>query len=109
MRNVSNGRVTVVLNGQGADELLAGYPAYYPTYLRQLLRQGRVFEFRRELTSWSQVQELSIGSACKWLAAPLWPERIRRRLSHGNEIRSFEDSFLHADFRQQAATGTRRP
>ena len=33
--------VTVVLDGQGADEMLAGYPPYYLVYLRQLRREGR--------------------------------------------------------------------
>ncbi len=33
--------VTVVLDGQGADEMLAGYPPYYLVYWRQLRREGR--------------------------------------------------------------------
>ncbi len=35
-------QVTVVLDGQGADEQLAGYLAYQGTYLATLARQGRV-------------------------------------------------------------------
>ncbi len=41
-------QVTVLLDGQGGDELLAGYVPYQLVYLRQLLRQGRVAELRRE-------------------------------------------------------------
>lgn len=33
--------VTVLLDGQGADEMLAGYYPYYFVYLRQLRRQGK--------------------------------------------------------------------
>lgn len=33
--------VTVLLDGQGADEMMAGYIPYYLVYLRQLRRQGR--------------------------------------------------------------------
>jgi asparagine synthase (glutamine-hydrolysing) len=43
--------VTVVLDGQGGDELLAGYTPYQLVYLRQLLRERR---FGRLLTeSWT--------------------------------------------------------
>lgn len=34
--------VKVLLNGQGADEVLAGYPSYFPVFWSQLLRQGRL-------------------------------------------------------------------
>ncbi len=40
--------VTVVLDGQGGDELLAGYVPYQLVYLRQLLRERRWSTFARE-------------------------------------------------------------
>jgi len=40
--------VTVVLDGQGGDELLAGYVPYQLVYLRQLLRERRFSLFARE-------------------------------------------------------------
>jgi asparagine synthase (glutamine-hydrolysing) len=40
--------VTVVLDGQGADEQLAGYLAYQWTYLRTLARRGRIGRLMRE-------------------------------------------------------------
>ncbi len=33
--------ITVLLDGQGADEMLAGYPPYYFVYLRQLKLEGK--------------------------------------------------------------------
>jgi len=33
--------IKVLLDGQGADELLAGYPKYYPWYWRELYRKDR--------------------------------------------------------------------
>ncbi|MGD9937924.1 MAG: asparagine synthase (glutamine-hydrolyzing) [Methanoregulaceae archaeon] len=41
-------QVTVVLDGQGADEQLAGYIAYLGTYLSTLARQGRVARLLEE-------------------------------------------------------------
>lgn len=40
MREASQ-HVTVLLDGQGADEMMAGYIPYYFVYLKQLHRQGR--------------------------------------------------------------------
>jgi asparagine synthase (glutamine-hydrolysing) len=41
MRLARRRGVTVVLNGQGADEVNAGYHAYFPAYWADLMRQGR--------------------------------------------------------------------
>jgi asparagine synthase (glutamine-hydrolysing) len=41
-------QVKVVLDGQGADEQLGGYLAYQNSYIRGLLRQGRLFMALKE-------------------------------------------------------------
>lgn len=45
--------VTVLLDGQGADELLAGYHFYFSTYLRELY-QNKSALFNRELSAYRQ-------------------------------------------------------
>ena len=43
------GRVTVMLDGQGADEMMAGYLPYFVVHLRQLVRQRRLLRAATEL------------------------------------------------------------
>ena len=50
----SNG-VKVVLNGQGADEILAGYPSYFPDHWDTLLRTAQVTR------AWHEIQEYAAG------------------------------------------------
>ncbi|MDN5686330.1 MAG: asparagine synthase (glutamine-hydrolyzing) [Brachybacterium sp.] len=48
MREASE-HVTVLLDGQGADEMMAGYNPYFYVYLRQLRRQKRFKELASEV------------------------------------------------------------
>ncbi|HIW62311.1 MAG TPA: asparagine synthase (glutamine-hydrolyzing) [Candidatus Stackebrandtia excrementipullorum] len=43
--------VTVMIDGQGADEMMAGYVPYYLVHLRQLWRNGRRLQAVRELAA----------------------------------------------------------
>ncbi len=50
--------VKVVLDGQGSDELLAGYDPYFFVYLRQLLKEKKYLRFTREtLSAWDIVSK----------------------------------------------------
>ncbi|HEX6469584.1 MAG TPA: asparagine synthase (glutamine-hydrolyzing) [Streptosporangiaceae bacterium] len=63
--------VTVMLDGQGADELMAGYLPYFRVYIRQLWRQGRRGRALTELVSSTDVL---------WrLGRTRVSERLRRR------------------------------
>lgn len=43
--------VTVLLDGQGADEMMAGYIPYYFAYLRQLKKRGQNAKLAKEIAS----------------------------------------------------------
>lgn len=43
--------VTVLLDGQGADEMMAGYIPYYFAYLRQLKKNGQTAKLAKEMAS----------------------------------------------------------
>ena len=49
MRLANEKGVPVLLDGQGGDELLAGYRKYYAFYLKELLRNLSFFTFTKEL------------------------------------------------------------
>ena len=73
MRKAHEEEVTVLLDGQGGDELLAGYVPYQFVYLRQLAKGRRVGTFVREA----------------WAARDvLWPLLRRRLGERGRSIRA---------------------
>ena len=51
--------VTVVLDGQGGDETLAGYDFYFPIRAVDLLRQGRLLTYWQEKASTNKFPSLS--------------------------------------------------
>lgn len=70
--------MTVVLDGQGADELLAGYAGYPGARMRSLLEQGRIGELVRFALAWRRWPGRSLGRAAALLAETYTPQRLRR-------------------------------
>lgn len=56
MRLTRASGVKVVLNGQGADESLAGYPSYFADYWSEMVGAGRVAQAWREMGDYVAVQ-----------------------------------------------------
>lgn len=54
MRLAASHGIRVVLNGQGADETIAGYSSYFQDYWVSLIRQGRVGDAWRAVTEYSE-------------------------------------------------------
>ena len=74
-------KVKVLLDGQGGDELLAGYVPYHMVYLRQLLRERR----------WGPLAKEALVSG-----DVLWP-LIRRRLRSRRRSRRIDEPGLIRD------------
>ncbi len=61
MRLASRHGIRVILNGQGADEMAAGYFSYFRDYWRELLTKGQVQRAWREMRDYAGTHEQSFG------------------------------------------------
>jgi asparagine synthase (glutamine-hydrolysing) len=96
MREAARAGLTVMLDGQGGDELFAGYRAAYGYRLADLLARGEVSELRRELGAFWSRHGASPLEAAGVLARPFLPDRFgaaaRARLKGSSAL-------AHADLR----------
>ncbi len=72
--------IKVTLDGQGADELLAGYNGYPQGYLRSLLEKGRILSVPGFLRNWSAWPGRGFEQTLVTVGAVLTP-RIARSLA----------------------------
>jgi asparagine synthase (glutamine-hydrolysing) len=75
MREARRAGLTVMLDGQGGDEIFAGYRASFGYRLSDLLRAGRMTEATRELRAFASVHGPRWAAVA--LAAPHTPEPVR--------------------------------
>ena len=96
--------ITVILDGQGADEILAGYKKYTPWYLQELFVRDRVL-FREEKKLLRQNEFLPDWGWQNYAAA-LFPQKtaeilqqkaVRQILRNRELTRSFREAYLNKD------------
>jgi asparagine synthase (glutamine-hydrolysing) len=94
MREARSAGLKVMLDGQGGDEILAGYRAYFGYRLTDLVRQGRLREATAELSAFGAV------NGPRWAAValvnPHVPERLR--LAARSRLRG-SATLVHPDLR----------
>jgi asparagine synthase (glutamine-hydrolysing) len=83
----SNG-VKVVLNGQGSDETLAGYPSYFHDYWYTLLRRARVARAWQEIRTYAAGQGASPGRLLLHSLGRLFHHQLRRVQPYRSLVRS---------------------
>lgn len=59
-RSAGENKVKVMLDGQGSDELLAGYHPFFGIYFAKLLKNFQLFRFSREIIGYSKNHQKSI-------------------------------------------------
>jgi asparagine synthase (glutamine-hydrolysing) len=72
--------VKVMLDGQGADEQLAGYHSGFPIHAASLLRRGSLLSLIISMAQRRLYHGLSITAQARSLLPPLIPFRLRRLL-----------------------------
>lgn len=77
-RSAAQNRITVMLDGQGADELLAGYPVFYGKLLATLADRLKFAELFLELKKIAELQNLRPSAVWRMMLGNLPPYTLRR-------------------------------
>ena len=70
--------IKVILNGQGADETIAGYPSYFRNYWHTLFRNGQLRRGWREIDAYAKAHGGDRGSMFAWQVYQLFKLRLSR-------------------------------
>jgi len=76
MREATRAGIRVMLDGQGGDEILAGYPVYRGARLADLVATGRFAQFTREISASDQPLRADVVAVLR----PFLPESLKWRL-----------------------------
>jgi asparagine synthase (glutamine-hydrolysing) len=99
--------LTVILSGQGADEILLGYRKFLGFYVQSLLMRGRVLQAAGVLAAFlanrSIVTEFNLGDAKRYLPLLRW---FSREKAPGNAAGSVEGPWLAGWARRDLGLGT---
>jgi asparagine synthase (glutamine-hydrolysing) len=104
MRAAREAGVKVMLDGQGADESLLGYPATFGYRFADLLVRGRVRSLTRELRAFRRLHGASVSGVAVALATPFMPAALRWRL---RARRDRAHRLVHAALRGRRPTPER--
>ena len=86
---------TVILNGQGADEILAGYHYFYGYYFHDLLKE---FKWKKLLNEFYNYEKLHRSDkALRYLAFSIYPRSLRHYKSHLHLDNAFYNRFYNSD------------
>ncbi len=114
--------IKVLLDGQGADEMLAGYDMYYTSYINQLLKNGQYRLAKHELNAitegYSATQYLQHKAKYTWLSSfpflyrnagingliqrDFWKQHQRNITKYNQQISDNLNQHLHFNFTKGA-------
>jgi asparagine synthase (glutamine-hydrolysing) len=88
--------VKVMLDGQGADEQLAGYHSGFPFYLSQLTRQGRLIQVVKTMLERRDLHGAALSQQIKRYLVPLLPGFIAAPLRRQHQALT-QENWLGTD------------
>ncbi|HEX2056499.1 MAG TPA: asparagine synthase (glutamine-hydrolyzing), partial [Nitrospiraceae bacterium] len=100
MQAASAGGIKVVLDGQGADELMAGYHGCFGAHYADLLRQGRWFtlwkEWRAYRRRYAEVPPPLAANFARGVAPAGWVQALRSR--YRGSMRWIDPAFAQSSY-----------
>ena len=90
---LAKGKVVVTLDGQGADESLAGYHYFFGFYFKDLLRHGKLAVLSNEIASYLKEHRSLFG--VKSFLYFMLPKAMRTK------VRVINKDYFHSDFVSQ--------
>lgn len=91
--------VKVLLDGQGADEIFAGYTKYIHWYLQEILRL-RPLTITREIAAFKK-NKINVNWSWKNYLASIFPAQTANQLEKKASKKILHNSDINEDFRQQ--------
>ncbi|MBL8377374.1 MAG: asparagine synthase (glutamine-hydrolyzing) [Burkholderiales bacterium] len=86
--------IKVMLDGQGADEALAGYPVFWGSLIAGLLREGRFVSVMREIGALNRSRASSGWLALAQALQLFLPESLRRRVREMRDGGTYAPDWL---------------
>jgi asparagine synthase (glutamine-hydrolysing) len=86
---------TVILNGQGADEILAGYHYFYGYYFHDLLKEFKWAKLLNELYHYTKLQKSD--RALRYFAFSIYPRLLKHYKGHSFLEDSFYEQYYNSD------------
>ena len=93
-KNISNEGARVVIDGLGADEILAGYKSFYRPRLKELLLKKQLMQLIKEARHMSKNFNFSILRPFVWLLSSILPSHFIKNTRARFNIGSVSKDFL---------------
>lgn len=96
-RAIAQAGIKVVIDGQGADETLAGYERYYPWYWQELYRHRKLATSKEAV--FTQALGINVSFDWKQQLAAFLPQLAAQQRKRAYERNALTNTELHPQFR----------